>query len=120
MDEGKIVEGRLFIDKTMGDKTYGFVKVDPIYLGEDEEPFYMNHVKVWGIRHLNRCFHLDKVYVRFVNWIDWGKVGTKITNQIDFEEWDKLQTHGQVQMIREHLSQKKASEDLENFKSNLA
>ena len=67
--EGKIVQGRLFFDKTLPDKSFGFVKVDPIHRpdDDDEPPFQLNHIKVWGIRNLNRCYHLDKVYVKFVN-----------------------------------------------------
>ena len=83
----------------MGDKVYGFVKVDPIARPKDDpegetEYFEMNWVKVWGIRNLNRCFHLDKVYIKFVNWIDWGNAGLKITKNIDFYEWEKVISHG--------------------------
>ena len=62
----------------------------------------MKHIKIWGIRKLNRCYHLDKVYVKFVNWIDWGNAGTKITKDIDFDEWEKVTAHGQRQMLAEY------------------
>ena len=41
LNTGKIVEGRLFLDKTMGDKSYGFVKVDPIARTSDDPDEYI-------------------------------------------------------------------------------
>ena len=44
-----------------------------------EKSYYqMKPIKIWGIQNLNRCFHLDKVYVKFVNWAEWGSAGSKI------------------------------------------
>lgn len=126
INEGKIVEGRLFFDKTMGDKTYGFVKVDPIARTSENpdeyiEPFCMKHIKIWGIRNLNRCYHLDKVYIKFVNWIDWGNAGTKIIKDIDFDELEKVTSHGQREMLAEYQHKFREAEEsgtLDSFKFN--
>ena len=37
LEQGKIVEGRLFIDGTIKDKNYGFVMPDPIVYQENPE-----------------------------------------------------------------------------------
>jgi len=108
----------------MGDKTYGFVKVDPIARTSEDpdaipESFYMRHIKIWGIRNLNRCYHLDKVYVKFVNWIDWGNAGNKITKDIDFDEWEKVTSHGQRQMLAEYQQKQQEAQEsgtLDSFK----
>ena len=51
----------------------------------------MQYVKVFGIRQLNRCYHLDKVYIKFVDWIYWGNAGTKLVKDIDFNEHEKYE-----------------------------
>lgn len=81
LEKGKIIEGRLFFDPNLRDKSYGFVKADPLVYCNDKgeiTKFELLPIKIWGIRHLNRCFHLDKVYVKLVNWIEWGKAGNKL------------------------------------------
>jgi hypothetical protein len=49
----------------------------------------MQDVKIWGIKNLNRAYHLDKVYIKLVNWIEWGNAGAKLTKDIDFDEYSK-------------------------------
>lgn len=54
-------------------KTYNTLQLQPI--------------KIWGIKNLNRAFHLDRVYVKFVDWIQWGNAGKKLLQNIDFDEF---------------------------------
>lgn len=108
MDEAKILEGRIFFDKEAEDRHVGFVKLDPIPLpkeNEDDETKYlpMQYVKVFGIRQLNRVMHLDKVYIKFVDWIYWGNAGPKLTKNIDFNEYDKFEACAQREMENEYL-----------------
>ena len=42
-------------------------------------------IKVFGIRNLNRTYHLDRVYVKFVDWIEWGAAGGKIITEQEFD-----------------------------------
>lgn len=55
----------------------------------------MKPIKIWGLRNLNRAYHLDRVYVKFVNWIEWGTAGNKLISNIDFSELKNFQVHGQ-------------------------
>jgi len=50
----------------------------------------LNPIKVWGIRHLNRAYHLDKVYVKLVNWIEWGNAGSKMIANVPFDDYDRF------------------------------
>lgn len=52
----------------------------------------MRPIKVWGLRNLNRAFHLDRVYVKFVDWIEWGTAGGKVITEqeFDFQEPEKV------------------------------
>jgi hypothetical protein len=87
----------LFIDSSLVHKNYGFVVPDVIeYLDEDNEykRFELKPIKVWGIKNLNRCFHLDKVLVKFTNWAEWGTSGLKITQNVDFNDFDKFMEFG--------------------------
>ena len=40
---------------------------------DEEKKIYktlqLQPIKIWGVKNLNRAFHLDKVYVKFVDWI---------------------------------------------------
>lgn len=93
LDNGKILEGRLFFDKN-DNKQQGFVRLDPIEMPKKDptdttEYLKMQDVKVWGLRNLNRAYHMDKVYIKFTNWIEWGNAGGKLTKDIDFDEYQK-------------------------------
>jgi hypothetical protein len=91
LDSGKILEGRLHFDPNVKEKTQGFVRLDPIPIIEEDSITYlkMQDVKIWGIKNLNRAYHLDKVYIKLVNWIEWGNAGSKLTKDIDFDEYSK-------------------------------
>ena len=71
---------------------------DEIWYEDDDgwRTIQLRPIKIWGIRHLNRAFHLDRVYVRFVDWIDWGSAGGKVINEqgFDFEEERILREYG--------------------------
>ena len=62
----------------------------------------MQYVKVFGIRQLNRCYHLDKVYIKFVDWIYWGNAGTKMAKDVDFLELEKYEALCQRELAREY------------------
>ena len=62
------------------------------------ESLQMRPIKIWGLRNLNRAYHLDRVYVKFVNWIEWGTAGNKLISNIDFNEPHKVQEFGQHHM----------------------
>jgi hypothetical protein len=34
-------------------------------------------VKVWGLKNLNRSYEMDEVWLRFIQWTDWGKASDK-------------------------------------------
>ena len=91
LESGKILEGRLYFDPNVKEKSQGFVRLDPIPIIEEDSITYlkMQDVKIWGIKNLNRAYHLDKVYVKLVNWIEWGNAGSKLTKDIDFDEYSK-------------------------------
>lgn len=80
----------------------GFVMPDPISVqhadqeagGDKTDTLQMRPIKIWGLRHLNRAYHMDRVYVKFVNWIEWGTAGNKLISNIDFEEHLKFQMYG--------------------------
>lgn len=70
LEQGKYVKGRLFFDYLSEKKDrfeIGFVKAEGIDMP----------IKVWGLRNLNRSLHMDEVYLKFVQWIDWGKASVK-------------------------------------------
>ena len=83
------------MDPTLKDKSYGFVVADKIQDGDKE--IQLLPIKIWGIRHLNRCMHMDKVYVKMVNWVEWGNAGNKLVSQIDFDQYEKFRKYGQQQ-----------------------
>jgi hypothetical protein len=115
LENGKILEGRLHFDKSVPEKTQGFVRLDPIPIpGEDGQVTYlpMHDVKIWGIKNLNRAYHMDKVYVKFVNWIEWGNAGQKLTKDIDFEEYTKYWLYCQMKMQSECDALRKGAENL--------
>ena len=62
-------------------------------------------IKVWGVRNLNRSLHMDKVYVKFVQWVEWGKASLNQTANIDFEE------HFQYTNICDEKDKESANED---------
>lgn len=33
---------------------------------------------------------MDRVYVKFVNWVEWGKAAYKTIKNVDFDEHEKL------------------------------
>lgn len=68
----------------MGAKTHGFVMPDPVVSEDGEQQIQILPIKIWGIRNLNRCWHLDRVYVKLTNWVEWGKAGKKLIENIDF------------------------------------
>ena len=57
---------------------------------ETGECVQLQPIKVWGIRHLNRAYHLDKVYIKLVNWIEWGKAGNKLLANVPFDDYDRF------------------------------
>ena len=64
---------------------------DPIVSDNGKSSLQLNAIKIWGMRHLNRCLHLDRVYVKFVNWVEWGKAGNKLVKDIDWNQAEKYQ-----------------------------
>ena len=76
----------------------------------------MNDVKIWGIKNLNRAYHLDKVYVKLVNWIEWGNSGSKLTKDIDFEEYDKYWVYCQKLMLKDSQEKRKVWDSDKEFK----
>ena len=61
------------------DKHVGFVVVQPVWYerGGNWNCFEISPIKVMGIRYLNRAVHLDRVYVKFSDWAQWGVAGEK-------------------------------------------
>ena len=84
LGQGKMLAGRLFFDPNQNPKVVGFVKPDPIVSDDGLDSLQLLPIKIWGIRHLNRCMHMDRVYVKFVNWVEWGKASHKTINNVDF------------------------------------
>lgn len=82
IQDGKFLEGTIYFDPKISTKGDGFVKVEGI----------KNAVKVRGLQYLNRAFHLDRVVVKFVNWVIWEKAQAKFTRNIDFEEESSYQS----------------------------
>lgn len=89
LSKGKLLVGRLFFDPQISPKNYGFVVPDPIVSEDGESSLQLPPIKIWGIRNLNRCWHLDRVYVKLVNWVEWGKSSNKLIKNIDFEAANK-------------------------------
>ena len=60
-------------------KDIGFVVVEPIWFEHsgDWNCFEIKPIKVVGLRYLNRAVHLDRVYVKFCDWAQWGVAGGK-------------------------------------------
>ena len=83
------------MDPTLKEKTYGFVMPDKIVSDDGQKEIQLLPIKIWGIRHLNRCLHLDKVYVKLVNWVEWGNAGNKMISKIDFDQYEKFQKYAQ-------------------------
>ena len=78
------MQGRLIFGRKQGQKNFGFVVPDPVWYKVAEDDWRiieLRPIKVWGLRNLNRAFHLDKVYVKFVDWIEWGSAGGKVINE---------------------------------------
>lgn len=42
--------------------------------------------------------HLDRVYVKLVNWVEWGKAGNKLIQNIDFLQHEKLNEYIEAKM----------------------
>ena len=70
------------------------------------ESLQLNPVKIWGLRNLNRAYHLDHVYVKFVNWIEWGTAAAKTIRNIDFSEPEKIRGFGE-HLLQNHLKSAK-------------
>lgn len=90
LSKGKLLAGRLFFDPEQKPKVIGYVMPDPIISDDGEQSLQILPIKIFGIRYLNRCHHLDRVYVKFVNWVEWGKAANKTVKTIDFLQHDKL------------------------------
>lgn len=126
LESGKVVAGRLFFDKAESQKTVGFVMPDPIIVENFDheancwrpESLQLKPIKIWGLRNLNRAYHLDRVYVKFVNWIEWGTAGSKLIANIDFQEHEKFQIHGQSKLnkfLNEERTKEGSPADFDEF-----
>ena len=89
---------------------------DLIESEETGESVQLLPIKVWGIRHLNRCYHLDKVYVKLVNWIEWGKAGNKMIANVGFDDYDRFMDYSQHHFDIERIAKGKETFIPENFK----
>jgi hypothetical protein len=89
LENGKLVEGTLYFDKTVRDRTFGYVKLHDIPKEIlDENPDFKGDVlvKIMTIRHLNRALHLDKVTIKLCNWKKWERARPKLVSNFDFTE----------------------------------
>ena len=83
------MQGTLYFDKTVRDRTFGYVKVHDI----PKEFLELNPnfkgdllIKIMTIRQLNRAFHLDTVCVKLCNWKKWERSKAKLISNFDFTE----------------------------------
>jgi hypothetical protein len=101
------------LDPTLTYKNYGFVLPDPISVTDDEgEPdpdtgerpkkvLEIKPIKIWGVKNLNRCFHMDKVYVKFVDWVEWGTAGSKLIENVNFRDFEEYVDFGNRKLLVE-------------------
>lgn len=79
-NNGQFAKGRIYMSQDVeangGITPVGYLKCEGI----------PQAVKVWGLKNLNRTYQMDEVYVKFIQWTDWGRASDKKLSGIDFEQ----------------------------------
>lgn len=81
---GHLVKGRIYMTVDDDHTPVGYVQCEGL----------PQVVKVWGLRNLNRCFQMDEVVLRFVQWTEWGRASDKKIAHINFSEHTAFTTEG--------------------------